>query len=310
MRKLFIQLFLYAFLVMLSSCYTATESTPKIDDAVVEKIEKGEEELIMENNFVKHGCQSWLPGKSFAYVDESLSPVLRPEENASLSTTGLKGKTFVYEGYREENLYGNKKLVTLVFRCDSAIYTYATGKSIDEIAAMEYTPLIPSFVVWDDVATARDLFLVKRLYILTNQWYDEDNQLFTSRKLIPVTVTAVSPGNSVLPLALSFVDEQGNKGKVFMSVKSSSYTQILTFDRLFSFADPRAKYESISDEAWDAITRGKVITGMTKEECRLALGLPSEVVKIPTYSGLKEQWIYNTGTYLLFSDGLLSAFRQ
>ncbi len=310
MRKLFIQLFLYAFLVMLSSCYTATESTPKIDDAVVEKIEKGEEELIMENNFVKHGCQSWLPGKSFAYVDESLSPVLRPEENASLSTTGLKGKTFVYEGYREENLYGNKKLVTLVFRCDSAIYTYATGKSIDEIAAMEYTPLIPSFVDWDDVATARDLFLGKRLYILTNQWYDEDNQLFTSRKLIPVTVTAVSPGNSVLPLALSFVDEQGNKGKVFMSVKSSSYTQILTFDRLFSFADPRAKYESISDEAWDAITRGKVITGMTKEECRLALGLPSEVVKIPTYSGLKEQWIYNTGTYLLFSDGLLSAFRQ
>ena len=310
MRKLFIQLFLYAFLVMLSSCYTATESTPKIDDAVVEKIEKGEEELIMENNFVKHGCQSWLPGKSFAYVDESLSPVLRPEENASLSTTGLKGKTFVYEGYREENLYGNKKLVTLVFRCDSAIYTYATGKSIDEIAAMEYTPLIPSFVDWDDVATARDLFLGKRLYILTNQWYDEDNQLFTSRKLIPVTVTAVSPGNSVLPLALSFVDEQGNKGKVFMSVKSSSYTQILTFDRLFSFTDPRAKYESISDEVWDAITRGKVITGMTKEECRLALGLPSEVVKIPTYSGLKEQWIYNTGTYLLFSDGLLSAFRQ
>lgn len=310
MRKLFIQLFLYAFLVMLSSCYTATESTPKIEDAVVDKIEKGEEELIMENNFVKHGCQSWLPGKSFAYVDESLSPVLRPEENASLSTTGLKGKTFVYEGYREENLYGNKKLVTLVFRCDSAIYTYATGKSIDEIAAMEYTPLIPSFVDWDDVATARDLFLGKRLYILTNQWYDEDNQLFTSRKLIPVTVTAVSPGNSVLPLALSFVDEQGNTGKVFMSVKSSSYTQILTFDRLFSFTDPRAKYESISDEAWNAITRGKVITGMTKEECRLALGLPSEVVKIPTYSGLKEQWIYNTGTYLLFSDGLLSAFRQ
>ena len=310
MRKLLIQSLLYAFCAMLPSCYTATEFTPKINDAVVEKIEKREEELVMENNFVKQGCQTWLPGKAFAYVDDALSPVLRPEENASLSVTGLKGKTFVYEGYREENLYGNKKLVTLVFRCDSSIYTYATGKSLDEIVAMEYTPLIPSFVDWDEVATARGLFIGKQLYILTNQWYDENDKLFTSRKLVPVTVTAVSPGNSVLPLAVSFVDERGNKGKVFMSVKSSSYTQILTFDRLFSFTDPRTKHTNIGDEAWEAITNGKVITGMTKEECRLALGLPSEVVKIPTYSGLKEQWIYNTGTYLLFSDGLLDAFRQ
>lgn len=310
MRKILIQLLLYVSMIMLASCYTATESTPKIDDTVLKNIEKSEEELIMENNFVKRGCQTWLPGKAFAYVDDGLSPVLRPEENASLSAKGLKGKTFLYEGYREENLYGNKSLVTLVFRCDSSIYTYSTGKSMDEIAAMEYTPLIPSFVDWDEVATARGLFLGKQLYILTDQWYDERDKLFTSRKLVPVTVTAVLPGNSVLPLAISFVDEQGNQGKVFMSVKSSSYTQILTFDRLFSFSDHRAKYPNISDEVWDAITRGNVVVGMTKEECRLALGLPSEVVKIPTYSGLKEQWIYNTGTYLLFSDGLLDAFRQ
>ena len=129
-------------MIMLASCYTATESTPKIDDTVLKNIEKSEEELIMENNFVKRGCQTWLPGKAFAYVDDGLSPVLRPEENASLSAKGLKGKTFLYEGYREENLYGNKSLVTLVFRCDSSIYTYSTGKSMDEIAAMDPLLLI------------------------------------------------------------------------------------------------------------------------------------------------------------------------
>ena len=43
MRKLLIQSLLYAFCAMLPSCYTATESTSKINDAVVEKIEKREE---------------------------------------------------------------------------------------------------------------------------------------------------------------------------------------------------------------------------------------------------------------------------
>ena len=49
---------------------------------------------------------------------------------------------------------------------------------------------------------------------------------------------------------------------------------------------------------------------MTKEECRLSLGRPNEVKRIPTYEGLKEQWFYNTGAYLFFEDGLLTSFRQ
>ncbi|HIX44925.1 MAG TPA: hypothetical protein H9982_01755, partial [Candidatus Barnesiella excrementipullorum] len=64
MRKILIQLLLYVSMIMLASCYTATESTPKIDDTVLKNIEKSEEELIMENNFVKRGCQTWLPGKA------------------------------------------------------------------------------------------------------------------------------------------------------------------------------------------------------------------------------------------------------
>ena len=49
--------------------------------------------------------------------------------------------------------------------------------------------------------------------------------------------------------------------------------------------------------------------GMTKAECKLSLGNPDEVKKIPTYSGLREQWIYNSGAYLFFVDGLLTEYR-
>lgn len=66
------------------------------------------------------------------------------------------------------------------------------------------------------------------------------------------------------------------------------------------------QYKEIQDDAWEQITLGKVKTGMTKAECKLSLGNPNEVKKIPTYSGLREQWIYNSGAYLFFVDDLLA----
>ena len=310
MRKIFVYILLCVLLLSLGSCYTATESTPRIEAKEVSKIVKSEEELVMENNFIRRGCHTWLPGKAFACVDDVLSPVLRPEKESASEVDNLNGKMFIYEGFREENIYGDKALVTLIFRCDSSVYTYRTGKSLEEIAQIDYLPLIPSLVDIDEVAMARSLFEGKVLYILTNQWYDAENELFTGRKFIPVTIEKVNAGNKILPLSLFFVDADGVCGHVYMSVKSSAYTQIQTFDKLFSYNDPRQKYPDISDAVWNAITSARLLQGMTKEECKLSIGLPSEVKKIPTYSGLKEQWIYNTGAYLFFSDGILEDFRQ
>ncbi len=296
-------------LLLMMSCYTATESTPRIKVSEVGNIVKTEEELIMENNFLHQGCHTWQPGKAFAYVDDKLSPVLIPEGKGSIVVDGLKGKIFYYEGYKEDNTYGIKPLVTLIFSCDSMRFTHATGKSLAEIEEMNYQPLIPSFVDIEDVAMARLLFEKKKLYILSNQWYDADGELFTGRRYIPVVIDSVLPGNNVLPLSLMFTDDKGRKGRVFMSIKSSAYTQILTFDRLFSFTNPRNRYPQISDTVWTAITEGRLLKGMTKDECKLSVGLPAEIKKIPTYSGLQELWLYNTGAYLLFSDGILDSFR-
>ena len=85
---------------------------------------------------------------------------------------------------------------------------------------------------------------------------------------------------------------------------------MLTFDRPFSYENPRNAHSEISDEVWTAITESRLLKGMTKSECRLSIGLPSEINKIPTYNGVKEQWLYNSGAYLFFSDGILEDFRQ
>ena len=302
-----------AFLVvslLLVSCYTATESTPriKVDKDIIRRITA--EEAVMDNNFVEHGCHTWLTGKTFTSVDSRLSPVLRPEDNDVSDEVDMMGKNFVYCGFREDNIYGNKDVVYLLFDCEGSKYSYYTGKSMQEIETTNYQPLIPSLVDMDVVAMARSLFVGKTLYIKSNRWYNPQGELMQGRQLVSVRVTGVEPGNNVLPLAISYVDERDVQAQVYITTKSSSQTQMLTFDRLFSYDDPRLQHPDISDEVWKAITEARLMQGMTKVECRLAIGTPSEVKKIPTYSGLKEQWLYNSGAYLFFSDGVLEEFRQ
>ncbi len=55
---------------------------------------------------------------------------------------------------------------------------------------------------------------------------------------------------------------------------------------------------------------GRVSEGMTRDECRLALGVPDEIKRMPAYEGMREIWTYAEGRRLVFSDGLLiSAYR-
>ena len=110
-------------------------------------------------------------------------------------------------------------------------------------------------------------------------------------------------------IAIFMATSTDTEPEVFMSLLSSSRSQYITFDRLFSFENPRLQYKEIQDDAWEQITLGKVKTGMTKAECKLSLGNPNEVKKIPTYSGLRERWIYNSGAYLFFVDDLLADYR-
>ena len=301
---------LLSLLLMLCSCYTATESVPTIKEKDLPAHVPTAEELVMANHFVQRGCHTWNEGKAFISIEDRLSPMLRPIGNVGLVESGLLGKTFFYRGYRVENTYGDKDIVYLLYECDGNMYSYYTGKSSQEIADMNYLPLLPSLVDADDLALARSLFVGKQLYILSDQWYDARGELMTGRHYVPVKITAVEPGKSVLPLALLFVDDRGTQARVYISTKSSSSTQMLSFDRLFSYENPRNAHPDITDEVWQAITEGRLRKGMTKPECRLAIGIPAETRKIATYSGLKEQWLYNSGAYLFFSDGILEEFRQ
>lgn len=241
--------------------------------------------------------------------DEKLSFVFRPEKPTFPDSISLKGKIFTYAGSIEESPFGGDDKVVLLFDCEGHKFRYETGKTREEIGRLKYTPLIPPFIDIDDLNMARSLLKDRVLYIKTPMWYNEKSEAIEGRKLIPVRVVDIRPGNNVLPVEVWFEDDKGNQAGVFMSLLSSSRSQYITFDRLFSFENPRLQYKEIQDDAWEQITLGKVKTGMTKAECKLSLGNPNEVKKIPTYSGLREQWIYNSGAYLFFVDDLLADYR-
>ena len=74
--------------------------------------------------------------------------------------------------------------------------------------------------------------------------------------------------------------------------------------------DPKLDYPSVSQETWENICNGRVALGMTKDECRLALGNPSEVDAGHNWSSVIDVWGYRDGTFLQFQDGLLINFRH
>ena len=48
---------------------------------------------------------------------------------------------------------------------------------------------------------------------------------------------------------------------------------------------------------------------MTRDQCRMAIGSPAEVKRRTDNNYLIEIWTYENGHYLMFKDGILSAYR-
>jgi hypothetical protein len=74
--------------------------------------------------------------------------------------------------------------------------------------------------------------------------------------------------------------------------------------------NPRDSYPTITDAVWSNIMSGRVADGMTKDECRLALGSPKNVTEQFGYSAVREIWSYENGIFLIFEDSILRSFRQ
>ncbi|MEG1574542.1 MAG: hypothetical protein RR293_06630 [Bacteroidales bacterium] len=267
------------------------------------------ETTFIEKNFSEKKAREWESGREFICVTHELPIFLAINDNMLSDNRDFKGSIFRYKILEEESSWQGKES-SFVFTCGEDTYRYKIKKSAADILNGDFKPLLPELVPLDYISLADSLLKGRNLYIKTPRWLDSMLIDISGRKFVPVTITAVEAGDKILPLRVVFRDEFGMTASVLTTMYVNSISaQYTTFDRLFSFTDPKNKYPNIKDDIWQLITSCKVTKGMTKDECRLSVGNPDDVRQIPGYSGLCEQWFYNTGTYLVFQDGLLVSYR-
>lgn len=299
-------------LPLFCSCFTGVESTKKITLSKEDRkaIRNSEEDLFLSS--VKGApLTEWEKGRPFYVADNRAILIfdqqgLPPDPEA----TALGGTTLLFEGIENRINLAGKSSVCLVFSTpDGERFVYNTGKTPEEAREGIKSNDIPMLIDLVMIQEAAGLLGGKKLWTRTSLWYDREGNRIKGKKFVPVTVSDIGPGSMIFPLKVGFADENGNYAAVFLNFGNSG-TDSRSFSHIFYLDDIRKKFPSISNEVWELICNEKIRKGMTKEECKLSLGNPSEVSAGHDYSQTLDLWHYPDGSVLWFEDGLLSRFRK
>lgn len=298
-------------LLSLSSCFTGVEGTKKI---TLSKDDKKALRPSPEDEFFRSvsgvPLNTWEKGRPFIAADNK-TLLIFDQQGLPLDPDEVKlaGKTLTFYGTEPRLIPDGSNTLVILFTDGDNIYRYNTGKGVDKAAEEVKSDQIPMMIDLAMINSARQLLLGKKLWTRSPLWYDDNNNRITGRKFVPVTINAVESGTLVFPIKVRFLTDDGVQAWAFMNFGNSG-TESRAFANLFYLSDFRKNFPSITDEVWKLICEGKVAAGMTKTECKLSLGNPSEVDAGHDYSQTLDLWHYSDGTVLWFEDGLLTRFRH
>ena len=303
----------------LHSCFTGVESTPRITDADLRASRHQERpEMTYRAGIGPEAPATWSKGKSWTVTDARSERVFG---------TDLRGQEITLADISEAISITGLPEAVISFDSPKGRVSYRTDISADSL--MKRRSLnIPYAVENSLIESVRAAMAGKTYYVTTSLWADDSGNSMRGLKYIPVEVVDVGAGRGVYPLSLLLsyaIPVEGVKGTpglsrsddsnhrfFFLSMAQPGVAEGTThaFHDLFSLTDPRKRYPKVSDASWSNIMSGRVSEGMTRDECRLALGVPDEIKRMPAYEGMREIWTYAEGRRLVFSDGLLiSAYR-
>ena len=305
---------------LFGGCFTGVESTPRIDTSDVKR--KGADGTKAEQLFLSdvtpQAPSEWKRGKRFRVTDSRIKRIFSPQ---SSPTDNLPGQDIIFEEMNAARTLTGDDATELTFGTPDGRHFYYRVSSLDSIKVDTIPSLEIPFAIDLDIVEEIDRRLRGRnLFITTPAWYTPDGSDFKAingLRHIEVKVDSVGCGNVNFPAAVYFsiadprlasrIKDKPNA--VLMSI-GSSRASTRNFETLFAFDNPRKLHPLIRDDAWELIIASQIRAGMTREECRLALGAPTEVIRIPTYAGMSERWSYSDGIFLIFEDGFLSQFRK
>lgn len=296
----------------MAGCFTGVESTPKITYSDVKRANAGTHtsaEQAFLSEVAPQPPAQWQPGKKFYVADPKASIVFSSQADMS----GIAGQEVALHAIRPVTSVTGEEVTEIEFVTPSGeSLFYRDNLPYADVADRKQleVPFTIEMSIVDDVRKQID---GKKYFIVTPHWYSADgSQAVNGLRYVQAEVVGVAPGNAIYPVRVVFHPLDGQPDELYslyMTV-GNSRTSTRNFFTLFTFKNPRDQYPRMDDETWDLITHSRVKLGMTRDECRLALGAPQTVGQRPTTAGMVEYWSYSDGVYLLFEEGYLSYFRK
>lgn len=244
----------------------------------------------------------WEAGRRFLVADDKAALVFMagptsPQKDMILEFTGIELK---------DNPAGEKETV-VVLKSGKDQFRYDSGMTSEK--ALASLSSIPMLIDLNTVEQTAKLLSGRNVWTRSRLWYDMSGNKTIGKKYVPVKIVGIEPGDQIFPLKVVIADSEDRRFFFYMNTNDDG-VESRSFANIFSLSDPREQYKSISPETWDLICAGKVKNGMTKEECKLSLGNPSEVDSGHDWSQTIDFWKYSDGTFLRFQDGLLTDYRK
>lgn len=297
--------------LIMPSCSTGIESTKKIrmnkEDM---KLMVKSDEQVFASEIKGTPLSTWEKGKPFIALSERTPYIFQPYGiDPSNSDETFKGKILRYSGTESMTTPGLSEECAILFSDGKNNYRYLTGKTTKEAMSDIDSSKLP---LLSDVALIEEWkqkIIGKTLWTKTNLWEDETGNRISGLKFTKVKIVDVIPSTGDFPMKAKILTHQGDEAYIQMNYTADSHDS-RNFAAIFYLNDPKIKYPNISDENWVLIQNGKVGIGMTKEECKLSLGNPDELNAGHSAFQTMDIWQYTNGTYLMFTDGLLTRFRQ
>ena len=305
---------------MLSSCFTGIEGTKTIQlsKGDLKRLRSTPEDTLM-SSIRPRRIADLQRGDSLRITDDRIS--LFADVFSPQGDTILSGRTIAFYGLDSRLTPANAMERLLIFTDGDWSMAYPLG--VDPVSA-DSLPVsrLPMLLDMDMVRQARHVLKGLKVWSRTSLGYDSDGVRRKMPKFAPYYITDVSPSDGVFPLLLKLTPDRPPLATVAGSDSTSLPDRFAylnfgygrgesrNFSSQFFLSDPRLRHSDVSDANWTAIMAERVAKGMTKEECRLAIGNPQDVEAGHDYSRLLDVWIYPDGTFLRFVDGLLFDFRQ
>ncbi|MDE5839971.1 MAG: hypothetical protein K2H49_03535 [Muribaculaceae bacterium] len=252
---------------------------------------------------------SWEIGKQFLAMSDRTQFIFEPLGINDMSEDPITGVTLTYKGTESRINPNLEEDCIILFTDGNRTLRYPTGKPTERAMKEIDSARLPLLADLELIEKWNEKLHGKTPWTNTDLWYDRHGERCQGQKYAKVKVMDVVPATGDFPMKVRVSRTPGEESYIQMNYTSDMFDS-RNFASVFFLTDPKSRYPQISEDNWGLIKDGKVGPGMTKDECKLALGNPDEVNSGHNHSQTMDIWQYANGTYLVFTDGLLTRFRQ